>query len=255
MRAIPTLLAALLLSPTALALTGREIMEKADKANRPKDETLERTMEIMNERGEVRSRKMKTFFKAGEGDDDMVLVRILEPAEVRGVGLLTLERGSSDDQWLYMPTLKKTKRLAGSSKADAFMGSNFANVDMRTEDLQGHDYQLLEEVEEAGRKAYKVGAMPKTDAVKEQTGYSKRILYVDAERWTTLRVDYFDLAGKELKVLKASDFKQVEGLWRADKVEIRSSQDKSRTRLLPPKRELNTGLSADIFSTRELERG
>lgn len=257
LRASPLILCVLLpltLTPSAEALTGREIMENADKKNQAKDESTTRTMEIMNEKGQVRKRKMVTFFKAGKGDDDKVLVRFLQPPEHRGVSLLTLEQGSSDEQWLYLPKNKKTKRIAGASKADSFMGSNFSNYDMRTEDLQGHKYKLLGETTLYKRTFYKVEARPKNDDVMKATGYARRVLYVEKSRWTIERVDFFDKKDKPLKILKASEWKKVKGLWRANKIEIRSQVNKTRTRLLPAERKVNEGLPDSRFTKRSLQK-
>lgn len=257
LRVSPLILSLLLpfcLASNADALTGREIMEKADKKNQAKDESTTRVMEIMNEKGQVRKRKMVTYFKAGKGDDDKVLVRFLAPPEHRGVSLLTLESGASDEQWLYLPQNKKTKRIAGASKADSFMGSNFSNYDMRTEDLQGHKYKLLGEATLSKRAFYKVEATPKSDEVKKSTGYARRVLYIDKDRWTIARVDFFDTKNKALKMLRASDWKQVKGLWRASKIEIRSQVNKTRTRLLPAERKVNEGLPDSRFTKRSLKK-
>lgn len=238
----------------AAEMTGRQIMEKADKVNRPKDEIIMRTMAIMDDRGQVREREMTTYFKAGEGDDDKTLIKFTAPTDLRGVGLLTIEEGSKDDQWLYLPKNKKTKRIAGASKADSFMGSNFSNFDMRTEDLQGHKYKRVGKETFSKRPVWVVEATPKNDAMKEMTGYSKRVLKVDAERWTVMEVKYYDLKGKHLKTLRASAWKQYGKLWRAEKVEVRSAVDKSRTMLKKAKRKIDSGLKDSQFSKRALEK-
>jgi len=237
----------------ALALTGAEIMDKADKANRSKDEATVTVMKIRNDKGHERERKMLNRKKAGAGDDDKIIIRFLEPTTLAGSGLLTIEEGAGDQQWLFLKELKKVKKIAGASKAGAFMGSNFSMYDMRTEDLKGHNYKLLGE-ETHGRTLYRVEATPKTKEVAEATGYSKRVVFVDKERWTVVRVDYFDSKGKALKTLVASKWKQHKKLWRADKVLMMSKLDKSKTLLLPQSRKINEGLDDSAFSKRELQK-
>src|SRR4051812_30960226 len=97
-------------------LDGRAIMNRADKQNRAKDEKDLLSMTIVSSRGEKRKRDMTTYMKAGEGDDDKLLVRFDAPADVKGTGLLTLEQGDHDEQWLFLPELRKSKRIAGATK-------------------------------------------------------------------------------------------------------------------------------------------
>src|SRR5262245_12047554 len=98
-------------------LDGKAIMNKADKVNRAKDEKNTVTLTIVSPRGEKRRRELTTYFQSGEGDDDKALIRFESPADVKGTGFLTLEQGETDEQWLYLPDLKKTKRIAGATKA------------------------------------------------------------------------------------------------------------------------------------------
>lgn len=236
-------------------LTGRAIMERFDKVNRSDDEKVASVMHIISSTGQRRSRKLLTWRKVAGGDDDMILIRFLEPADVKGTGMLTIEEGEDDTQLLYLPDLRKSKRIAGASKANSFVGSDFSNYDMRTEDLSGHHYELVGEEEVAGNACYKVKATPKNEDVEEMTGYKQRFFFVDKERWVGHRVEYFDRNMKPLKVLVADDFHQIKGLWRPLKVEMTNTQQGSKTVVLQPlERELNEGLSDSIFTRRNLEK-
>lgn len=246
--------AVLLAAGLAHAITGREIVEKADKANRAQDEIVDTLMYIFSPDGHKRVRLMRSYMQAGEGDDDRSLVRFLKPADIKGTGLLTIEEGESDTQWLYLPELRKSKRIAGASKARPFVGSDLSNGDMRTEDLAHHSYRLLGEETVDGRACYKVEARPKDDATRTSYGYARRWIWIDKQRWVPLRVRFFDLGDKPLKELHATDWRQIEGLWRAHRIEIRNLQTGSRTVLVQnPKRKINTGLSRSIFTRRKLE--
>ncbi|GIW72297.1 MAG: hypothetical protein KatS3mg102_1839 [Planctomycetota bacterium] len=238
----------------APALTGREIVEKADKANRARDEMVESIMYLISPGGQQRVRKMVTWSKSGEGDDDMILIRFLAPPDIKDTGLLTIEEGGRDNQLLYLPELRRSKRLAGASKAASFVGSDFSNYDMRTEDLANHDYELLGEEAVEGRPCYKVVARPRTEQTREESGYARRILWIDKERWVPVKVEYFDRNDRPLKVLVASDYKQIQGLWRAHRIEVRNLQQGSKTILIQnPERKINQGLPDSHFSRRSLE--
>jgi hypothetical protein len=92
-------------------LTGREIMERNEKQNKGEDEFNETSMKLVNKRGQERKRKIEYYSKTGKDDNDKILIRFVEPADVKGVGLLTIEHSDrDDDQWLYLPALKKVRR-------------------------------------------------------------------------------------------------------------------------------------------------
>lgn len=246
----------LVVSAPALAQDpdGRTIVDRADKANRAKDEKDLLTMTIISARGEKRKRELTTLFKSGEGDDDKTLIRFDAPADVKGTGFLTIEQGEDDEQWLFLPELRKSKRIAGASKAQSFMGTDFSNYDMRTEDLAGHDYERVGEETIDGRACWKVEAKPKNDDVAEETGYSRRLFWVDKERWVVIQAEFFDRSAKLLKVSHAEGWKQVEGLWRSSRVEMVNKQEGSKTILSFERgREINKGIPDKTFTKRELE--
>ncbi|MGH7295145.1 MAG: outer membrane lipoprotein-sorting protein, partial [Polyangiaceae bacterium] len=160
-----------------------------------------------------------------------------------------------DDQWLYLPELRKTKRIAGSSRALSFAGTDFSNFDMRTEDLARHDYKRLDDGTAGGRACYVVEATPKNDDVKEETGYSRRTISIDKERWTVLQCVYYDKDGKLLKTLTTEGETQVDGLWRPVRVTMANVQEGTKTVVLHDRgREINKGIDDEKFTKRALER-
>lgn len=237
-------------------LDGRAIMTRVDRQNRPKDEKATVAMELVGARGDRRSRELETFFKAGEGDDDRLLVRFLAPGDVKGMGLLTLEKDDGEEeQYLYIPELKKSKRIAGATRSQSFAGTELSYGDMRTEDLKRHEYRLEGEAEEGGRACYVVTGTPANEDVAEETGYGKRTLHVDKERWIVVRVDFYDRSGKLLKVQTSSGHKQISGYWRANEMVVENRQTGAKTRLVYDKgREIDTGLPDRLFTKRELEK-
>ena len=239
-------------------LDGFGIVNKVDKSNRVKDEKDTEDMVLIDAKGQQRKRTLVTYFQTGEGDDDKTLVRFETPQTIHGTGLLAIEKGTDDDMWLYLPDLRKSKRVAGATKSEPFVGTDFSNYDMRTEDLTGHEYKKVGEEKVAGRDCWVVEGKPKNEAMAESTGYSKRIFYADKERWVYHKIVFYDRQEKLLKTTTIEDWKEYDTgdgkkVWRGDKTTVENVQKESKTIVTFPKRELNKGLGDDAFSKRNLE--
>lgn len=237
-------------------ITGLQIMQNQDKKNRAADEVVDGTMEIFFANGKRSVRSIVSTMKANmENDDDSTMIRFVKPAALAGTGLLTVESGTSDSQWLYLHDLRKSKRLAGASKSERFVDSDLANYDMRTEDLQNHEYTLMGEKEVDGHMCYVVDSKPTGENTAEESGYSGRRFYIDKEIWVPRMVQFKDRSGKALKIMKNQEYDEISGLWRAHKVTVRNVQEKTHTIVLYDRdRKINKGVDENVFTKRELER-
>jgi len=188
-------------------------------------------------------------------NDDNVLVRFLEPADVKGVGLLTLEHESSeDDQWLYLPALKKERRITASDQSDNFMGTDFTYEDMKSEKLNDHTYALLRGETLDGVECYVIEAIPSTEKQKKESGYSKRELWIDKKTLLRVQVKYYDKKGEHFKIERRSNIEQVlPGLFRPNYIEMKNLRIQNTTQLTFRKRQLNTELSDSLFTVRSLK--
>jgi len=237
-------------------LDGAAIMQRVDKRNRSKSEKIRVTLTVVSARGQKRIRALTIFFKAGAGNDDKILIRFDAPPEMRGTGLLTLERGDTEEQWVYLPEIRKSKRIAGSSRAGSFMGTDFNHADLRTESLEAYTYTVEGRRQVAGRPCYVVTARPRPGSTAAQSGYSRRVLFVDTERFVVHRAEYYDGKEKLLKVLTTGGWVQMEGLWRPGFLTIANQQKGSKTVAAfdNPAREINRGIEDRVFTRRYLEK-
>ena len=134
-------------------------------------------MILIDKNGNQRRRTLRVQ-RMDVGPDEHSLMFFLDPADVKDTGLLTYDYDDAsrdDDQWLYLPALKKTKRIAAGDKSGSFMGSDFSYADMTERNLAHYDYRLLEEKVEDGVKVWQVEAIPNTPQEIDQTGYTKMI--------------------------------------------------------------------------------
>ena len=235
---------------------GAEIIRRADKDHRSKDERAVVDMVLVTDTGEKQRRKLELCTKTGEGEDDMNLIRFLEPATVRGTAVLTVEASDrADDQWLYLPALKKSKRIASSQKTQRFAGTDFTYEDLRTENLSAFTYERKRTEKVGDRDCWVVEARPKPGT---ESGYKRRLIFVDRERYLVLKVDYFDtddVEAKPTKTLENRDYEQKDGLWRAKQARMTDHQRKTQTAWRIEERAINPGLPDSTFTVAQLERG
>jgi outer membrane lipoprotein-sorting protein len=255
-------LPAVLFFTTALAarsdqLTGRQIMDMEEKQNKGNDEYNKMTMKLVNDRGQERNRKVEYFRKTDKNDKDKILMRFLEPADVKGVGLLTVEYSDrDDDQWLYLPALRKVRRISASDQTDNFMGTDFTYEDIRSEKLDQRQYTLVRNESIDGHDCYVIEAVPLTDKQKKESGYSRREIWVRKDVFLTVQTKHYDRKGEYFKVEVRKDIVEVAPkIYRPNFMEMKNLKTGHTTQLGFYERQINKGLSDAIFTERELQRG
>lgn len=216
--------AALALTSPALAqdasMTSQErgyaIAERSDKTDAGfGTSSVLLTMTLADRRGRetVRELQIDTFEKEGEGNGDKSLTRFFSPPDVEGTALLSHARIlDPDNQWLYLPALRRVKRISSANKSGPFVGSEFAFEDLTANELGKYEYTYLETVEEDGLSLDKVECIP----LYERSGYTKLHCYFDTEVFQSRKVEFFDRGGNLLKTLELQDYREYEGgYWRA----------------------------------------
>jgi outer membrane lipoprotein-sorting protein len=247
----------LLLSGLACAqegeLTGEKILRTVEKTHRSKDEVALVEVVLVDAENKRRKRSMRTLFKAGEDENDKTITEFLDPPDVKGTAVLTVEASDrADDQWIYLPALKKAKRIASANRTNRFAGTDFAFEDLRTESFTANTYTREPNQKLGKTPVFVVVATPKPKRV---SGYSKRVLYVEQERFLVHKVEYYDKAGKLKKTLTNKSFKKVQGLWRTEIAAMSDHQRKTKTVMRFGKRKINKGLPKSRFTVVSLERG
>lgn len=243
----------LFFSLTLYAQEGREIAEKANATQRGfVDESVETTMYLINARNDTVVRHIKNLTFERVNSEDYSLIQFLNPPDVRGTGLLTYQNpGGDDQQWLYLPALKRVKRISSSNKSGAFMGSEFAYEDISGNTLDRFEYKLIGEESYDGKDCYVLDRIP----VYENSGYIKIKTWYEKESFLMQRNEFTDRKSSLLKVLTFHNWKKYEtGSWRADKMVMENLQNRKTSVLIFNNREHNVGLKESLFTKRNLER-
>lgn len=253
-------IAAFLLPSTALASTAREIMEKVDARDDGDNMAAEQEMILIDKKGHKRVREMKSFSK-DKGKDTLRLTFFLSPADVRGTGFLTHDYYSGemdDDQWLYLPELKKVKRIASSDKSSAFMGSDFSYADMTKRVLDEWKYTLLKEVDVRGNKCWLIQAEPISKIIEDRYGYTKSVLFVRQDVFMVVRSVSWVKKGKKIKYFDMKKLERIDGVWIGTELNVKTTKNKKtlhRTVLTFRNVRFNQDIDESLFTTRQLEKG
>jgi hypothetical protein len=239
-------------------LTGLDIMQLVDARDDGDDLIQKMKQRLIDRRGSVREREMISMRK-DYGRDSKSITYFLAPSNVRDTALLTWDYDGvkkDDDQWLYLPALKKVRRISASDRGDYFMGTDFTFEDIKqTPELEDYNWVLIGSESMNGHDVWAVEGAPRTDALKKNLGYSKTRYYIRKDNHLYIRVDFWDRKGQELKHLLSEEIRQVDGIWTAMSGTMTNVQTGHRTELTFSEHRYNTGLSDRMFSERMLKRG
>ncbi len=184
-----------------------------------------------------------------------------DPADVRDTGFLTWdyrEGARDDDQWLYLPELKKVKRIASSDKSGAFMGSDFSYADMTRRVVDEWHYTLLKTDVVRDHPCWLIQAVPVNETVQDRYGYKKSILFIRQDIFMMCRaVHWLDEANK-IKYVDIPDIREVDGIWTALEILAKTTRNgKTLHRTVFQTKNVRYGQPIDekMFTTRQLEKG
>jgi len=243
----------------AADLSARDIMEKNFFVSKLKSMKAEASMALVNDKGQKRERKSQNIVKLqSNGIDSRVLVKFDAPNDIKGTSFLQLEHSDGDDDlWIYLPALKKSRRLVASNKKDSFVGSDFSYGDILLPKVDLYRHTLVRSEPIENQECFVIESVPANDTVKANSGYSKKITWVRKDNFLEHKVEYFDLSGRLLKTQTITEHKLVEPdtqRWFALHREMTNHQTGHRTDFRFNKLEPGLPVADELFSTRYLER-
>ena len=260
--AIRGLIAAIAMTVSSLApaiedpeVRGEAIARESDRRDLGfGDSRSELRMILENRRGQTSERRLRirTLEVPDEGDGDKSLVVFDQPRDVKGTALLShahiLE---PDDQWLFLPAIKRVKRISSTNKSGPFVGSEFAYEDMTAQELGKYSYTWLRDEPCGELRCFVVERRP----LYAKSGYTRLVTWYDQDEYRLQRVDYHDRKDDLLKTLTASDYRRyLEKFWRPHDLYMVNHQTGKKTRILYQPYKFRTGLRERDFTRASLER-
>lgn len=232
---------------------GLQIVQEMDKRDTGWSDSQAHLMMILkNRHGDEHERtlKMRTLEVIGDGDKSLSIFD--SPRDVKGTAFLSFTHAlEADEQWLYLPALKRVKRISSSNKSGPFLGSEFAFEDLTSFEVKKYHYKYLRDETLDGIDCFVVEAYPQY----EHSGYTRTNVWVDKQRYIPIRIDYYDRKDALLKTQKFRRYQQyLDKFWRADEMEMVNYNTGKSTRLLWKDYQFRKGLSNRDFDRNTLKR-
>ena len=232
---------------------GLQIAQKADELDTgwgDQQQTL--LMVLRNKQGQESRRQIRGRALEVIGDGDKALTIFDSPADVKGTAFLSFTHvNEPDDQWLYLPALKRVKRIASKNKSGPFMGSEFAFEDMSSQEVDKYTYKWLRDEQLDGKDVYVIERVP----VDKYSGYTRQIVWMDKGIYHPLTVEFYDRKNALLKTLEFKGYQQYLGkYWRADGMEMNNHQNGKSTLLTFSDYKFNNGFTDRDFDRNSLKR-
>ncbi|HEB02395.1 MAG TPA: outer membrane lipoprotein-sorting protein [Nitrospirae bacterium] len=252
------LILSLAVSIAALAATpeekGLSIAKEADARDAGfGDSTVSMVMTLKNRHGQESIRQIRTRTLEVEGDGDKSMSIFDNPRDVKGTAFLTYtHKSGDDDQWLYLPALKRVKRISSRNKSGSFMGSEFSYEDIASQEVEKYTYKWIRDEVLDGKESFVVEFYP---VDQKNSGYTRRVTWIDKEEYRVWRVEYFDRKDSHLKTLTISSYEKYnKKFWRAGDMQMENLQNGKSTLLVFAGYKFNTGLKPADFSQNSLKR-
>ncbi|MGD8672021.1 MAG: outer membrane lipoprotein-sorting protein [Thiogranum sp.] len=232
---------------------GLEIAVEADRRDTGfHDSTASMRMILRNKQGDESTREIRVRTLEQDNDGDRSLTTFDEPADVKGTNFLSFtHKTGPDDQWLYLPALKRVKRISSRNKSGPFMGSEFAYEDISSQEVEKYTYKYLRDEPCGELTCFVVERYP----VDKYSGYSRQVAWIDTQEYRPQKIVFYDRKNAALKTLTYSGYRQyLDKYWRADEMFMENHQTGKSTRLIWSDYRFQTGLTERDFDRNSLKR-
>jgi len=241
------------------ALTAEEISIKSYNTSKVSDSVSDSIFRLINASGQERVRETTGETKLiPDTQDNMRVVTFKSPSDVKGIKNLLIEHSKKeDDMWIYLPAMKKVRRLQASNKRDSFVGTDFSYGDVIGHRPEDWLHKLIKEEKIDNKDCYILESIPKNNEIAEASGYSKRVAWIEKESFVAVKVEMYDLSSQLLKKLSAQKIEKVDeknNKWQPMILSAENVQTNHKTILEFKNFKANVGVSDDKFTTRFLEK-
>jgi len=238
---------------------GREIMQKSRNASKLDGMEAISTLRIYDAKGRERVRQTSMASKLFEnGATEKRIIRFLSPAEVKGTGMLIFDYDKrNDDMWIYMPALRKTRRIISNEKSKSFMGSEFSNADMSAPSLEDFNYTLTGSDLVGGTDCWIVEVVPVNEDIMDEVGFDRQLAWIGKKDFVFRKAEYYDEDDELLKQMISSDVRQMDTSGKkyiATRMEMSNFKNGRKSVMTIDKIQFNPDVKEEYFTLAYLER-
>lgn len=241
--------------PVLYSQDAKEISEKSLELTRVDAMEMISTLTIMDAKGNERVRQTTTASKKF-GETTKIITKFVAPADVKGTGLLVYDhKNQDDDMWIYLPALRKVRRIVSSEKGKSFMGSEFTNADMSAPKLDDYNYKILGETIYEGKNCWQIETIPVNDQMADDLGFSKKVSWVDKASYFTYKNIFYDFDGEIFKEILLRDYEEIDdGKYMVRKMEAINLQNDRTSVMTIDKLQKGSDLTENSFTPAALEK-
>jgi len=240
--------------------SGEQVAKNINARNEGISQSRNMQMILTDKRGKKRIRETISYRKYF-GDEKRTVIHYLTPRNVKKTAFLTFDypdANKDDDQWLYLPAMRKVRRISASDRGDYFLGTDFTYEDIKKESkvtLEDYTRKTLREEALNGNPGYVIEATPVNSEVADELGYGKVIQWVDKNIWMTRKSEFYDVRGKLLKTTLFKDIKQIDTIWTAHRLEVDNHKTGHKTVFVFTDVVYDKEVRDDFFTQRAMRRG
>jgi hypothetical protein len=265
MRLILTLCLAMLAAAPPQALTADQIARRIQDRDAGRDSRAELRMKLFDRRERVRERALTVLTLRGREapgaprtapDGDRLVIRFTYPNDIRGTSFLVWKHPAAEDErFLYLPSLGRVRRIAGSEAQESFVGSDFSYEDIGGREIEDFTYTLVDEnaawtaPDGASRAAYRLASTRKD----RSAAFPRVVSLVLKDSFVVVQAEVFNRRDEKQKLYSVKRLQQIQGIWTVIESVMSNDLDKTRTELVAEQTEYNVALKEDAFSRRALE--
>ena len=215
-------------------------------------------LDIHDGRGNVRTRVTTMASRIFDDGTEKRVIVFVSPPDVKGTGMLIFDHETgSDDMWIYLPALRKTRKIVSTEKSKSFMGSEFSNSDLAVGSIDDFTHSIEGEDTIDGELCWKIKVVPRNDDISEENGIAYKYMWISMEDFVPRKAVFYDLDGEEWKEFKYSGIKMLDKenkKYFVTHMEIKNLQNGRYSIMDMEEVKFNPSVPADFFTTTFLER-
>lgn len=249
------IITAALIPAPFFAQTAKEISEKATDVIAYEAMEMASTLKIYDAKGSERIRQITTATKKF-GETTKTIIKFISPADVKGTAMLIYDyENTSDDMWIYMPALRKTRRIVSTEKGKNFMGSEFTNADMSKPNMNEFQFKILGTEVYEGKTCWKIESVCNDETIQDENGFSKKISFIEKETYLCHKTEFYDRYGKLYKTQYLRQYKkQSNGKYFAFQMEMKNEQNGRKSIMVIDRFQTGSNLPESAFTAAMLEK-